>query len=97
MPIKETFLEQYYTDEEINRIKAFLADNKPILHGHSIIYNQLQGDLYRVHRKWRQAGYKVIPPNDPDAVQIIRLLCPDLIERYREIAIMFERFEPIFN
>lgn len=93
MPITGSFLEQYYTDEELSRIKAFLPNNETVLHGHSVVYNHLQGDLYRMHRKWKQAGYNVIPPNDPDAVQIICLLCPDLIKRYRELAQLFEKFQ----
>jgi hypothetical protein len=92
-PIRGSYLDQYFTDEDLNSIRKFLLPNEPVVHAHSIAYNQLRGDLNRLHRKWKEAGIKPVPPNEADAVQVIRALCPELIEQYKEIAQLFIRVD----
>lgn len=96
-PIKGSFLEKYFTVEDLEKIKAFLPANEAVLHLHSIAYNHLHADLHRMRRRWKEAGYKVDLPNEPDAVQIIRLLCPDLIEHYKQIVGIFKHFDLLTN
>jgi hypothetical protein len=96
-PIRGSYLDQYFTDEDLDNIRRFLPANEPVLHAHSMAYNQLHGDLYRMRRKWKQAGVKPIPPNEADSVQVIKALCPELIEQYKDISELFSGFDLVLN
>lgn len=87
-------IEKYIEAGDAEKVRSLVPDNEVVRFLHHRAYNHVRGNLLRMRRKWQQAGYR---GEAPDAVQNIKLLCPDLIREYRQLIGMFKGFDLVMN